>query len=73
MGAHYRDVFPTALARELALSIDGDCARHVQIHCAPGPIPAATLLDARIQPLQPSARERGVLVLLYPLTEATIQ
>lgn len=73
LGAHYRDVFPTALARELALSIDGDCARHVQIHRAPGPIPAATLLDARIQPLQPSARERGVLVLLYPLTEATIQ
>lgn len=73
LGAHYREVFPSALAREVALSIDGDCARHVLVSRPAGPISDSQLCDAHIQPLQPSARDRGVLVVVYPLAQQVTQ
>lgn len=67
LGAHFRSVLPELLCSEVEGALGDDGVRRFRIASGESVLHGA--FDAMIQPLRPSAKDRGVLVVLYPLLE----
>jgi FixJ family two-component response regulator len=67
LGLDYRDALPQPIAEHVSASIAEDQGRFCVIEASESP--CQRTLEARITPLRPSARERGVLIVLIPAGE----